>query len=139
MELLVLEQKWFQQLLMPSAQGNIEGEMSRREAIRVAAAGGQKGGAAPPPPPAASAEDANAAGAGGAAAEAPAPKVVKEKPQFDDLVFHGIIGTGTFGRVKLVQQKSNDRVCERAHCFVEHRRTCARPDEHIHATSEEHG
>ena len=111
----MLEQKWFQQLLMPSAQGNIEGEMSRREAIRVAAASAQKGGAAPPPPPAAaaaSAEDAKAAsGGGGAAAEAaPAPKVVKEKPKFDDLVFHGIIGTGTFGRVKLVQQKTNDRV-----------------------------
>lgn len=112
-ELLVLEQKWFQQLLMPSAQGNIEGEMSRREAIRVAAASAQKGDAAPPPPPpAAAAADAKAASGGGAgaAAEAPAPKVVKEKPKFDDLVFHGIIGTGTFGRVKLVQQKTNDRV-----------------------------
>ena len=106
-ELLVLEQKWFQQLLLPSAAGNIEEIMKTREIKKASEA--QKLAAPPLPPDAAAAAaaaaspDAAAAASTTAALAAP-PKPVKEKPAFEDMTLHGIIGTGTFGRVKLVRK-----------------------------------
>jgi len=99
-ELLVLEQKWFQQLLLPSAQGSIEEEMARRENAKASKpAGGGQG----------------AAGGGGADASVAARTIASAKAArpnipFEQLKLMKIIGTGTFGRVKLVQHVASKRV-----------------------------
>jgi hypothetical protein len=109
-ELLVLEQKWFQQLLLPSASGSIDDEMARREAMvqggsRPNSAGGN-GAAAQP-------TAASSSSKGGAAADA--KKTAKAAPQknvppFEELKILTVIGTGTFGRVKLAQHEKTSRV-----------------------------
>lgn len=125
-ELLVLEQKWFQQLLLPSAQGSIEDEMKRREDKRAMSASAKASGASQG---AADAAGSNVGGGGGSAAAA-ASKPQKAKPKFEELKFFGVIGTGTFGRVKLVQQAGTDRVMA-LKCMAKHQIVSSHQEKNI--------
>lgn len=95
----MLEQKWFQNLLLPSAQGSIEEEMSRREnVVKNQGKGGDRSGS--------SRSTASASSTSSAPAR---PKPAKPQIPFGELTILQTIGTGTFGRVKLVQQSTNTK------------------------------
>jgi CRP-like cAMP-binding protein len=124
-ELLVLEQKWFQQLLLPSAQGSIEDEMKRREDIKAHSV---NAGSVATPSSGAAADGSAAAPA--AASEAASLRPQKPKPKFEDLKFYGVIGTGTFGRVKLVQDKNTLRVMA-LKCMAKHQIVSSHQEKNI--------
>jgi len=99
-ECLVLERTSFQSLLS-EVQDDIAQVMTRRESDRPDSA-----------PPAA----AGGGGGGAGGAKAPAPVVPEEPPgpstsyRYDELRVMRTIGTGTFGRVKMVQHVSSGNV-----------------------------
>jgi CRP-like cAMP-binding protein len=108
-ELLVLEQKWFQQLLLPSAQGSIEEVMAMRE---QAARGSSRPNSAPSADASSSSSSSSSSPSSSSSSSSPTVTAVKPKGpklNFEELSILTIIGTGTFGRVKLVQHKPSKR------------------------------
>jgi len=107
-ELLVLEAKWFRNLLLPSAQGSIAEEMARREEVHKHQHPPAAVNKAATSSAAADSPATTDLGSGSPSEKAAAP--VKPQIPFEELQVLQTIGTGTFGRVKLVQQNQTERV-----------------------------
>ena len=118
-ELLVLEQKWFQQFLLPSAKGSIQQEMAKREAMarmpssRSNSMASDRGGSSSSSSSFSSTNSSpRIISTSPALAAKRAATIQPKAPKipFEQLNILSIIGTGTFGRVKLVEHQATGRV-----------------------------